>query len=463
MRVEPSAGLQALFDEGKAVGKLARELFPGGEEILYEEGTLKKKIIHTKDLIHKGVETIYEASFSHDNVMAIVDILHKGDDGWELYEVKSSTGVKDLHIYDIAIQCRVLKGCGINLSKACLVHINSDYVRQGDIDVHQLFRIADLTENIASAMEVVESELARQREMLASGLTTLIDIGPHCNEPYECEFIPHCWAHIPENSIFQLRGRGIDKFAYYRLGVIRFEDIDLKGLNKDQRMQVEAELYDREYIDRDSIKAFLHKLYYPLAFLDFETLYNEAIPPFDNTSPYCRIPFQFSIYALNSPHDDLDHNEFLAESGHDGREELARMLVELIPENACVITYNMQFEKGIIKDLAALFPQYSEKLMAIYDNVADLMEPFKNRFYYSKALKGSYSLKYVLPALVPDLGYSGMAVANGEDAVIAYKGLAGKEDKEERALIIKDLLEYCKLDTLAMVKILEKLRSLTKT
>lgn len=460
LRVEPSEALQAVFDEGKAVGILAQQLFPGGEEIVFEEGSLSHKIRKTKDLIDKGVQTIYEATFSHDNVMAIVDILHKGADGWEIYEVKSSTAFKDVHLNDISIQYAVLQGSGLTLSKACLVHINRDYVRKGDIKVSELFEVVDLTGQVASNQGQVQKELEKMRAMLSQGACPDLDIGRHCKDPYECEFIPYCWEGIPENSIFALKGKGIDKFAYYMHGIIKFEEIDLSGLNAKQRMQIEAELYGKEQIDRAGIKAFLNTLYYPLYFLDFETLYNEAIPPFDDTHPYSRIPFQYSIHFLETEESEFRHYEFLAEAGKDGREELARKLTEIIPDEACILTYNMTFEKGVIADLADLYPKYRQKLLTIHDNIKDLMVPFKDRLYYTKAMKGSYSLKYVLPALLPYLSYEGMAVANGEGAVRAYKQLASIEDNQTLERVKKDLLEYCKLDTLAMVKLLEKLRSL---
>jgi len=459
LRAEPSEALQAVFNEGRKVGLLARELFPSGVEIVFEEGSLSQKTHETKDLIIKGVQTIYEATFSCDNVMAIVDILHKGTDGWELYEVKSSTSLKDVHLNDISIQCAVLQGCSLTLSRVCLVHINSDYIRKDGINVNELFELVDLTEQVASNQEYVREEIDKMRAMLAGGVCPDIDIGPYCTDPYKCEFIPYCWKHIPENSVFDLRGTGLDKFGYYKQGIIRFEDLELNKLNKAQRMQVEVELSGKEYIDREGIKAFLETLPYPLWFLDFETLYNEAIPPFDDTFPYCKIPFQYSLHYLEAENSDLMHYEFLGEALQDCREELAKRLSETVTNKGCILTYNMAFEKGIIADLARIYPQYSKKLMTIHGNIKDLMEPFKYRFYYTKEMKGSYSLKFVLPALLPNFSYEEMAIANGEDAVRAYKKLSSIEDEQQRNKIKKDLLEYCKLDTLAMVKLLEKLKA----
>ncbi len=457
LRTEPDEALQAVFESGHEVGVLARGLFPGGVEIPFDEGSFTEKARRTRELIDGGTETLYEAVFNADNILVIADILHKGDEEWELYEVKSSTSLKEVHANDVALQNYVIREAGLTLSRACLVHINNKYVRRGEVDVRSLFSVEELTDTAASRTKEVVTALFRMRQMLA-GACPKIDIGPHCSDPYDCDFIPYCWAHIPTPSVFDLRGRGIDKFASYRAGKVRFDELDLRLLDGRQRMQVEAELFGREEINREGIKAFVDTLYYPLYYLDFETFYNDPIPPFDGTHPYGKIPFQYSIHSEEKEGGELKHDEFLAGAGEDGREELARRLTEIIPHNSCILTYNMAFEKGVIRDLAEQFPQLSAKLMIIHDNIKDLMLPFKERHYYTKAMQGSYSLKYVLPALLPDLSYEGLALKNGEAAVMAYKGLAKVEDEEERERVRRDLLEYCKLDTYAMVKLLEVLR-----
>ncbi|MBI5874945.1 MAG: DUF2779 domain-containing protein [Deltaproteobacteria bacterium] len=223
---------------------------------------------------------------------------------------------------------------------------------------------------------------------------------------------------------------------------------------------MDAELNGTVTLDRDGVKEFLNTLHYPLYFLDFETFYNEPIPPFDGTRPYMKIPFQYSLHWIEKKGGKLNYCDFLAEAGKDGREAIARQLAELIPDNGCVLAYNMTFEKDAIGALADCFPKYRERLLRINENIKDLMVPFRKRHYYTKEMKGSYSIKVVLPALVPELTYEGMAVSNGDDAVQAYKRLMDAEDPKEIAQIKKDLLEYCKLDTLGMVRLLEKLRRL---
>lgn len=459
LRAEPDESTQAVFDSGAEVGRLAQQLFPGGELIEFEGSNLSEKVERTMELIESGETTIYEATLCHDNNLVMVDILHKGPKGWEIYEVKQSIEVKEVHKNDVAVQYFTVNGSGLPVSKVYLVYINTGYVRNGDIDLRDLFHIEELTDTVIERQPLVKDELQKMRQMLA-GDCPINDIGPHCSDPYVCDFYDHCWSHIPGNSVFDLREKGIDKFAFYKTGKIRFEDLTLDDLNFKQRMQVEAELNGTVTLDKEAIKEFLGTLHYPLYFLDFEAIYNEPVPPFDNTSPYDRIPFQYSLHWIEKEGGELKHREFLAPTGTDAREEIARQLSELIPDNACVLAYCMSFEKGIIARLAELYPAYAERLLHINENVKDLMAPFRSRHYYTKEMNGRYSIKLVLPALVPELTYEGMTVSNGEDAVAAYKLLRDVKDANEAEQVRRDLLEYCKLDTLAMVKLLERLKDI---
>ena len=448
---------EAVFQHGADVGLLAQGLFPGGFTVHYEGLSHAEQIELTRSEMKRGAKTIYEAAFTYNGVFVKTDILHKGNKGWELYEVKSSTKEKEGHLDDIAIQHYVIKGAGIDICKAALVHINTEYVRNGDIEVEKLFVIKDLTDRAIEIQAVTAEKLFAMQAML-DGPMPDIDIGDYCDKPYECAFKSHCWRHIPKNSVFDLREKGIDKFAFYLAGKIRFEDIDPDELNFKQRMQVDAELNNTVTLDREGTRKFLKTLHYPLYFLDFEAFYDEPIPPFDGTRPYMKIPFQYSLHWIEKEGGKLHHKEYLAKTGKDGREDIARQLAESIPDNACVVAYKMSFEQEIIKGLASSFPDYAERLLRINENMIDLMAPFQKRLYYTKEMKGGYSIKVVLPALVPELTYEGMAVSNGGDAVLAYKHLEQTSDPVETKQIRKDLIEYCKLDTLAMVRILERIR-----
>lgn len=450
---------QAIFQSGTDVGILAQQLFPDGIEVPYEGLTHQQQVEQTRVELDKGTETIYEATFLYDGIFVKADILHLGVGGWEIYEVKGSTSLKDVYIFDAAIQYHALTGTGLDISKVSIVHVNNRYSRNGDLDIRQLFAINNVTERVQELQPLVIEEIVFQRSMLACDMPT-IDIGKQCDEPYSCDFKGHCWQHIPEDSIFNLRERGVNKFSLYNQGIIRQSEIPLEMLNSRQRFQVESTINQRDHLDKKMVKKFLEDLWYPLCFLDFETV-NPAVPAFDGCRPYEKLPFQYSLHIQDNADSVLRHFEYLAEPGIDPRREILDTLLERISEDACIIAWNQSFEISVMRALGELFSEHSEQVERLIANFRDLMQPFKSRDIYLWEAKGSYSIKPILPLLVPELSYKNLdGVANGGDAMDAYYKMNSTDDLGELATIRAQLLEYCKLDTEAMVRILEKVRAL---
>ena len=459
LRSAPDAAAQARFDAGREVGIVAQELFPDGALIEFDRSEFKEKIRATKAAMERRTRTIYEATFSHDGVLVMVDMLHKGARGWEIYEVKSTTQVKEHHIPDAAVQYYVLKGEGVRISRVSIVHLNNAYVREGEIKVKDLFHIEDVTGQTQDLQDFVREQVRLQQSMLEGGKPA-IDIGPQCSDPYVCDFIDVCWHHIPEDSVFDLKERGVDKFFLYRNGIIRQRDIPLDVLNPRQRFQVESTLKKQNYISKERIKEFLACLRYPLCYLDFETVAT-AIPLYNGSKPYQQVPFQYSIFVQKRKGSQLEHFEHLAEPGKDPREELLKGLLEVVPEGACTVAYNAAFEQRVLTDLAERYARHRGKINRIVDNFVDLMQPFKNRHIYHWQMKGSYSLKQVLPALVPTMTYDGLEISDGCMAGQAYLDMGRTRDPEERKRIRKALLAYCKQDTHGMAEIVKKMRLLS--
>lgn len=466
---------KSVFTTGTKVGELARELFKGGKLIEFDGSSFSEKIEQTKIYIANGENVIYEATFCYDGVLVMVDILQIVDGKLIINEVKSSTSVfesdktksyKEHYVNDLAIQYFVLNSLGYEILKTNLVYINNTYVREDKLEVDKLFISADLTDEVLKKQGEIPINLKTFEDVLSKDEPN-IDIGKHCLNPYDCDAINYCWEvqkEIPEYSIFDISGLNIDKkFKLYKDGIINFSDIkDLSIFNENQQNQIKAELNKSEYIDKEAIKSFLCELKYPLYHLDFET-FQQAIPEFRGVKPYEQIPFQFSIHK-ECENGDLEHFSFLGEDGKDPRYDLALSLVKYIPENSCVLAYNMSFEKGVIKNLAKLFPELEDRLTNIHDNIKDLMAPFKNKHYYSYKMMGKYSIKYVLPAIVDgfeDAYRSLNLVQNGSQAMEAFSNMSSM-DKQTKQEYRQALLEYCKLDTLAMVKVLDKLRQICK-
>lgn len=455
----PQPDLEAKFRAGNEVGILAQQLFPGGTEVPFGDLSVSEQIAQTRQLIDDDAKVIYEASFNYDGIFVKVDILVKDGDAWQIHEVKMSTSVKEVNLDDVAIQYYVLSQCGLIISGAYLVHINNKYVRHGEIDVQQLFAGEDVLEAVLERQAGMPQIIDDLRTALR-GDEPQIDIGPHCSNPYECDFIPYCWQHIPENSIFDLRGNGVKKWKLYERGIVRFDEIPLDELNKNQRHQVEATLHQQDSINPQAVATFLDTLWYPLYHLDFET-FNTAIPKFDSTRPYQQVPFQFSLHVQLAAGAEPQHFEYLAAPDVDPRRELIEQLLDLIPEDGCVLTYNQTFEKGVLRNLAELFPDLAEAIDKRLENVRDLMVPFRKRDVYRWQMRGSYSIKEVLPAMVPDLSYSGMEIADGMAAMQAYHDMCALEPGAKLDRLRAAMLEYCRLDTLAMVRIIDMLDSIS--
>ncbi len=454
----PRPDLEAKFAAGTKVGLLAQRLFPGGIEVPYEGMSFPAQLARTRELIDRGAPVIYEASFSFSAIFVKVDILVRDGDAWQIHEVKMGTGVKPVNLDDVAIQHYVLNGCGLKISADYLVHIDTDYVRQGELDVTRLFKSADITAKVMARQQGLPEAVRECRQVLGAAREPATAIGPHCHTPWDCDFIPYCWRDIPENSVFDLRGTGADKFALYRQGLLRFHELPLDQLNARQRQQVEATLTRKDVIDTEKLREFLDSLWFPLCCLDFETS-NDPVPLFDGTRPYQQVPFQFSIHLRKTRGAKLEHHEFLAPPASDPRRRLAEGLLAVIPEDACILVYNQSFEKGVIGRLAEQFADIEVDLLKRAENIRDLMEPFRQRHIYCWQFNGSYSIKEVLPVLAPELSYGDLDVADGQAAMRAYRMLKEASDPAEQDRLRQALLAYCRQDTLAMVRILDALES----
>ena len=458
----------ALLDEGNETGDLAMGYFGDYVEIAYDPTNYAGMLAETKRYIEANTPVICEAFISTGNELCAVDILRVFDAHVEIVEVKSSTKCKDIYLWDMAYQYYVLTKCGYQVRRVSLMHIAGDYIRHGELDLRQLFILEDHTDKVLAMQNDIKAIMESITKITEQPEEPDIGIGPHCDSPYDCGFKQWCWRHIPENSVFDIRGLGFSKkkkWDCYNKNIITFEALlnNHVALPEKPLQQVEWEVYNRpSYIDKAKIQAFLDELSYPLYHLDFET-YMPAVPPFDRTMPYGQIPFQYSLHIEKAAGLDPEHREFLAGGYSDPRRALAESLCDDVPGDVCCLAYNMSFERSRLKELAGLFPDLANHLMAIHDNMRDLMTPFKNRDYYDRRFKGSYSIKVVQPTLCendPELDYHALdLIHHGSEAMEAYPKLS-RLPPDEAERYRKALLAYCKVDTMGMVRVLQKLREL---
>jgi len=454
------SSLQAVFDQGTNIGILAQDLFPNGADASPENHfKMVESVEKTLNFISKGESIIYEATFLYNNVLAALDILVKDKEGWKAYEVKSSTKVSETYIKDAAIQYYTITNSGIDLKDISIVHINNQYTKDGELDIHQLFTIESVYDQVLEFLPRIPNEVRRLKNVIESPETPNVDIGNHCSDPYDCDFKGTCWKHIPDYSVFNISRLNKDKkFDLYHQGVITLDDIDLSKtvLNPNQVLQVQSEVNGTTHIDIEEIRNFTNGLKYPLYYLDFETI-GPAVPKYNGSRPYQQLVFQYSLHIQETSTSKLEHREYLADATKDPRIGFIEQLIQDYGTSGDIIVYNIGFERGKLNDLIDVFPEYSNELRGIVNRLKDLMVPFQQKWYYTPEMRGSYSIKYVLPALVPELSYNDLDIKEGGTASNTFLSMVNETFEGDVEKTRRQLLEYCELDTFAMVKILEKL------
>lgn len=447
--------VQYVKDSGTSVGILARQLFPGGMDASPVDAYgYQDAVIKTQELIAAGITVLYEAAFQYEGLLCVLDILIKEGDVWRAYEVKGSASVKELYIEDAAFQYYVITNTGLLLDDISIVHLNTRYVRQGDLDVQKLFTKQSILKEVVDLQSSVQRRSDTFRRLLKEP-EPLADIGPHCGSPYTCDFTNHCWAHIPKaDSIFDLvRGPA---WELYEKGYRHLDDIPHDySFSRSVTQQLEYYRSGETLIDTENIHKFIATIRYPVYYLDFETVW-PGVPEFDGASPFQQIPFQFSLHVQHAPGASTIHYEFLGDGKNDPREKLASELVRLCGTTGTILCYNASFERQRVEQLAALYPTHADALLALITRLNDLMMPFQKRWYYHPEFKGRFSIKSVLPVLCPDLRYDSLVIREGNMATILYSQLK-YQDEDTAALQREHLLAYCRMDTLAMVRVLQAL------
>jgi predicted RecB family nuclease len=461
LAAEPDTAAGAIIEQGHDVGMLARRLFPGGVEVC--ERSLDQAIRTTRELLRdQSVPAIFEGAFEHGGVLVRVDILHRRRDGrWRLIEVKSTSDLKDHHIEDVGIQYRVVTRSGVDLATACVGHINRNYIYPGgEIDPRRFFRIRNLTRRVQPMQPKITFQLRAEFTVLAMPTAPDIAPGRHCTDPVTCEFFDHCNPPRPNDHIGYLpRLHASAEEALEELGVESIHDVpDDFELSEIQRRAATCVQTGEPWFSPE-LHGILSGLKSPLYFADFETV-NGAVPPFSGMRPYDHLPFQWSVHVQRVPGTSPEHYEFLATDASDPRREFITSLCATLGKNGSIVVYS-SFESQRLSELRTWLPEFADCIDAIQARLFDLL-PVVREHSYHPAYAGSYSIKAVLPALVPEMSYEGMLVADGQSAGLAWGSLArGSLDATGRNRIRKALLDYCGQDTLAMVKLVDALRQVS--
>jgi hypothetical protein len=446
---------QAMYDQGHRVGALARTYVPGGVLVDLPHDAYAERLEATRQALAQGAPAVYEAAFHADGVFVSVDILERLGRGFSLTEVKSTASVKAQHLPDVAVQTHVLRRSGIDVARMEVMHLNRGCAYP---DLSNLFTRADVTELVEARLAAVPGEIAAMAAMLAGPLPT-VATGPHCSTPYECPFTERCWPVLPPHhvsTLYAMRRRAfeLDELGYRTIFDLP-EDFALGAAADRQRRAVQA----GRMIVEQTLAAALAPFTPPVAFLDFETV-GLAIPVWDGCHPYDQVPVQFSAHVPDE-RGTLRAHDWLAEGPGDPRAALAERLLAACAGARAVVTYG-SFDRDRLRELAAALPHLAARLEALAARVVDLLPVVRNHAYHPD-FGGSFSLKRVLPALVPEMSYRGLAIAEGETASLELGRLLFHGDEmeaEERARLRADLLAYCQQDTWGLVRLLERLRGL---
>ncbi len=441
------------FRQGDEVGAAAREHYGKGVLIEAAPYEVEKAVELTQGAIKAGAKRIYEAGFLHNGVQVRVDILERDGKGWHLKEVKSSNKVKDTHIDDLAIQTYVATGAGITLKSTSIVHLNNECKAP---DLSNLFEEAPIVDELSALQEELPNTIKSLRAIIAGDAVPKVKIGPHCDAPYECDYKKHCFkaAKFPteESTVFNLYYfPKKTAWALYEKGVWKPTDpaVSKHKLKLQAERQIKAEKTGTRFVDSKSIQQDLKKWDFPLTVLDFETI-GFAIPKFKGMGPNEQAPFQFVTAQVNKRGAISNIVDVLATEPGDPRPQIIDGLLKAIPETGSVAACFAGFERGRLLELAEFSPKHAKKIKQIADRLVDPQELIRDHVY-DAAFMGSFSLKYIAPALLGDrFDYDKIAIKNGTDAQMQYLRLCrGEVSGKEREQVIANLKEYCELDVIA--------------
>ncbi len=450
-----SAAEQAILDHGRHVGEVAQRYVPGGVLIDAPHTEPKRRVAETRAAMNRASRVIYEASFFQDDIFVAVDILHRNASGWTLTEVKSTTRVKPEHLLDAAVQTHVLRRAGLPVRSVEIMHLDQDCEFP---DLSNLFHRQDVTDEVEELLPAIPREARRQLEMLQGPLPDVPPDDNRCYSPYECPFLSRCWEPAPEHhvgTLYRIRRRKAAQLVedgYETIDELP-DEMELGDIAERQRRAIR----DDRLIVEPGLAAALQPLEEPVAYLDFETL-NLPIPCWPGCHPYDQVPVQLSVH-----HDSGQHYEWIADSPEDPREELALALIEAVRGARTIAAYNSPFERRCIEGLRSHLPHLAKELDDIIERLVDLLPIVRNHVYHP-GFNGSFSLKSVYPALVGRNGYDGLDVADGGTASVELERLMFDAElgEDERETIRSSLLQYCGMDTQALVEMVATLREVAE-
>jgi hypothetical protein len=437
------------------VGERARQEFPGATLIDLDYRRPHRAVEATRRAIEEGATVILEASFFEDNIFVAVDALSKEPDGWVVTEVKATKSVKAQHYADAAVQTHVVERAGLEVTRVELMHLNGAHRHPDD---GPLFTRADITAEVAELRDGITQEAAAQARMLGGELPDIAP-GPHCTDPYDCPFFARCNEPAPAHAVEELNNIRAPALTELReRGIETIDQIPSDFPLKPVQARHRAAVLQNDVVVEPGLQSALAAYRYPIAMLDFETT-GPALPVWDGCSPLTAVPVQFSVHTLHE-RGELTHSAYLAEGQGDPRPAVAQAVAEALDGAATILAWYAPVEKRCLSELAEASPENAPALLEARDKTQDLLTVVRNHFYHPE-FRGSFSLKNVVPALLPELAYDELEVADGMAASNLLEGVLCRPDElgaEQCDALRTQLSAYCEHDTAVMVELFRHLR-----
>ncbi|MCY3541431.1 MAG: DUF2779 domain-containing protein [Gammaproteobacteria bacterium] len=462
LATDPSISLRATFDTGQKVGELACKRYKGGQLVAQDHLHIAEALAETRRVLELSTTTtLFEAAFEYQGLFSRADIIERlGTGGWRLVEVKSSTSLKDVFVLDVAFQLSVLRGAGLDVREATVMTLDRSYVYDGKtLDLERLFKFHDVMEQCETILDSVNGNARMMQTLIGTEEPPNIQTGNHCYTPYDCPYYEHCSRDDvhPDHGIDELPSlRSSRRAQLNEAGVEEIldvpEDFPLTSLQRIVRQAV----LEQESVVHGDISAMLSEIKHPVKYLDFET-FAPPIPRFVGTSPYDAIPFLFSVHT-ECAHDTIRHTDYLHELDDDPRPNVVERLIETVGDEGSICTYS-NYERTVLKSLATAIPERADEIAAISSRWFDLHRVVKNSIYHPE-FRGSFSIKSVLPVLVPGMGYDDLEIVDGQTASVLYMQALENRDKRKRQQTFANLRAYCERDTLALVGLHDALKKL---
>ena len=440
------------FINGREVDRLVQTLQPGA--VISRDKGMPAAIAETARLMRNpDPPVLYQPAFRAGDLAVIADVLRRSPQRATLVEVKSSTGVKSIHIHDVGFQTLVLRNARVPVDRVILAHVDSHFVLRRSGDYEGLIAEEDVTNEVEAALPGIAESAAALQGVMASRARPVVPMGPQCTDPYECPFIERCTKErgaVPEFPVGLLPRGGKAVEALVAAGYADLQRVPAELLTGEIHLRVhQATVTGEAYFDAGATAA-LHELSYPMAYLDFETI-GIAIPEIVGTRPYEPLPFQFSVHVERTAA-EVNHAEYLAIESFGDFRAMAQALLASLPDSGPVFAYNAPFERRVLDDLADRLPELAAGLRQVAERLVDLL-PITRSAYYHRDMKGSWSIKAVLPTIAPQLDYEGLGeVQEAGGAQLAFMQLrSGKLTPARREALKAALLEYCGRDSWALV------------